>query len=223
MVVKWDGTWSNPASGGNTATTITASGISSLSDFAVGEVGADLTILKVGPTYATAGDPAGFDYVLTVHNAGPADNVTGFTVTDTLAGALTFQPLGSDGRCSSVGQVVTCTNVVGLADGADDLFVIHVTLRSAIPAGTVLTNTASVTTTGTNDPDTSNDTSIAATLVVVVPPAPTPTPTATASLADTRTAGPAIENLPVVSLIAAWAVLLLGLAVAGARRRAGRS
>jgi hypothetical protein len=223
VVVKWDGTWSSPASGANTATTITASGISSLSDFAVGEVGADLTIVKVGPTYATAGDPAGFDYTLTVHNAGPADNATGFTVTDTLAGALTFQPLGSDSRCSSVGQVVTCANVVGLADGADDLFVIHVTLGLAIPAGTVLTNTASVTTTGTNDPDTANDTSIAATLVVAVPPAPTPTPTATASLADTRLAGPAIESMPVVSLIAAWAVLLLGLAVAGARRRAARS
>ena len=135
VVVKWDGAWSSPASGGNTATTITASGISSLSDFAVGEVGADLTIVKVGPTYATAGDPAGFDYTLTVHNAGPADNVTGFTVTDTLAGALTFQPLGSDGRCSSVGQVVTCANVVGLADGADDLFVIHVTLGLGNPRG----------------------------------------------------------------------------------------
>ncbi len=157
IVAKWDGSWSLPTSGGNTATSITAYGMTSLSDFVVGEAAADLTITKDGPAFANAGDPAGFDYTLTVHNAGPADNVTGFTLTDTLPAALTYQSVGSDGRCAAVGQAVTCTNLVGLASGADDLFVVHVTLASTIDDGTILSNTASVASSGTNDPDASND------------------------------------------------------------------
>ncbi len=159
VVAKWDGSWTMPSSGANTATTVTASGMASLSEFAVGEAAADLTITKDGPALATAGDPAGFDYTLNVHNAGPADNVTGFTISDALPTGLTFQSLGSDIRCAAVGQVVTCTNLAGLAAGADDTFLIHVTLAATVNAGTALSNTATVTSSGTNDPDPSNDAS----------------------------------------------------------------
>ena len=161
IVGKWDGSWVAPIAGANTATTITALGLTSLSEFAVGEAAADLSISKGAPAFATAGDPAGFDYTLTVHNAGPADNLTGFTLSDTLPAGLTFQSLGSDARCAALGQVVTCTNGVGLANGGDDVFVVHVTLASTVDAGTLLSNTAVVATSGTNDPDPANNTDTA--------------------------------------------------------------
>ncbi|MEX0709901.1 MAG: hypothetical protein WD116_01710, partial [Chloroflexota bacterium] len=166
IVAKWDGAWTSPTSGANTATTITASGLTSLSQFAVGEPEADLTISKAGPASATAGVLAGFDYTLVVHNVGPGDNVGGFTVTDTLPAGVTFRALGSDGRCAAIGQVVTCTNAVGLIVDADDTFVIHVTLSSTVGAGTVLANSATVTSTATGDPDGSNDGSAVVSTVV---------------------------------------------------------
>jgi len=159
VVGKWDGSWALPVSGANTATAITAFGMTSLSEFAVGQGEADLLVSKDGPASAIAGDPAGFDYAITVHNAGAADNVSGFTVSDALAAGLTFRTLGSDSRCLAVGQQVTCTNATGLTAGADDAFVIHVTLASTVDAGTLLTNTALVTSTGTGDPNGANDTS----------------------------------------------------------------
>ena len=159
VVAKWDGAWVLPTSGANAATTITAFGLTSLSEFAVGQGEADLLVSKDGPASAIAGDPTGFDYTITVHNAGAADNVSGFTVGDTLATALSFRTVGSDSRCLAVGQIVTCTNATGLPAGADDVYVIHVTLSSTADAGTILTNTAVVTSTGTSDPNGSNNTS----------------------------------------------------------------
>ena len=41
---------------------------------------ADLSIAKTGPSTATAGDPAGFDYTISVTNHGPSDNAGGFKV-----------------------------------------------------------------------------------------------------------------------------------------------
>ncbi|MEX2135828.1 MAG: DUF11 domain-containing protein, partial [Chloroflexota bacterium] len=157
IVAKWDGAWTTPASGTNTATTIAAFGMTSLSEFAIGEAAADLLVSKAGPALVTAGYPAGFDYTLTVHNSGPSDNTGGFSVTDLLPAGLTFQSLGSDGRCVAIGQNVTCTNASGLTDDANDAFVIHVTLDSSVAAGTILANSAAVT--SANDPDGSNDAS----------------------------------------------------------------
>ena len=59
---------------------------------------ADLSVTKDAPATATAGDPAGFDYTLHVHNGGPSDNTGGFTVSDTLDSSLTFQTAGSSTR-----------------------------------------------------------------------------------------------------------------------------
>src|SRR5205814_733177 len=83
---------------------------------------ADLTIHKDGPTDATAGDPAGFDYTLTVTNNGPSDNAGGFTVTDALPAGTTFHAGGSDPRCSASGQSLTCLNATGLPAGQQDSF-----------------------------------------------------------------------------------------------------
>src|SRR5439155_26128555 len=117
---------------------------------------ADLSITKTGPTDATAGDPAGFDYLITVHNGGPSDNTGGFHVSDTLPTGTSF---ASGAGCTAAGQVVTCTNTTGLAAGADQAFTVHVTLASTVDSGTHLLNHASVTSDGTLDPAAANNTS----------------------------------------------------------------
>ena len=62
---------------------------------------ADLDIDKTAPLTATAGDPAGFDFSISVDNDGPSDNTGGFTVSDTLASGLTYVDALSDPRCSA--------------------------------------------------------------------------------------------------------------------------
>ena len=114
---------------------------------------ADLSVTKTAPATATAGDPAGFDYTLTVHNGGPSDNTGGFHVTDTLRPGLTFQTAGSSADCSARGQLVTCTNTTGLAAGANQAFTVHVTLASTVDSGTDLANSATVASDGTLDPN----------------------------------------------------------------------
>src|SRR6185436_9751161 len=93
---------------------------------------ADLSISKSGPATATAGDPAGFDYTLSVHNSGPSDNTGGYQVSDTLPTGLTFQPGASSTECSAAGQLVTCSEFTGLAAGANKAYTLHVTLASTV-------------------------------------------------------------------------------------------
>ncbi len=137
---------------------------------------ADLAITLTGPATATAGEPAGFDYVLTVTNGGPANQVGGFTVTDRLPDGLTFRPAGSDPACNASGQDVTCLHVAGLSIDENVSFSVHVFLVQTAPVGSALSNSASVTSDGTTDPDPSNDTSVvlvtAITGAIPVPPAP---------------------------------------------------
>src|SRR5207248_10492334 len=54
---------------------------------------ADLSIVKAGPASATMGDPAGFDYTLTVTNNGPPATSV-FTVTDVLPPGNSHQTAG---------------------------------------------------------------------------------------------------------------------------------
>ena len=152
---------STTASQTNTATVSSAvadpvSGNNTASDMNTVTTEADLSITKSGPVSATAGDPAGFDFVVTVHNGGPSDNTGGFTVSDTLDAGLTFQTVGSDSRCTAAGQDVTCANTTGLAAGANDRFTIHVTLASTVDSSVTLPNTASVASDGTTDPNVAN-------------------------------------------------------------------
>ena len=127
---------------------------------------ADLSITKTAPATATAGEPSGFDYTITVKNNGPSDNVGGFTVTDTLQSGLSFQTAGSDASCSASGQLVTCTHPAGLVDGDSATFTVHVKLASTVDSSVTLTNTASVASTGTTDPSSDNDTSDATSTAV---------------------------------------------------------
>src|SRR4029078_4992175 len=107
-----------------------------------------------------AGDPAGFDYTVKVHNAGPSDNVGGYTLTGTLPSGVVFDPSGD---CTGSGGSFTCSNSTGLAAAApDDSYTVHAkVLASACPGGTLatppcdgnVTATASVATASAGTPD----------------------------------------------------------------------
>jgi hypothetical protein len=92
-----------------------------------------------------------------VTNIGPAANAGGFTVTDVLPSGVSFSAAGSDPACNAVGQTVTCATVAGLANGAPKSFVVHVTVSGAVAHGTVLANTATTASVGTNDGNSSNN------------------------------------------------------------------
>ncbi len=120
---------------------------------------ADLSVTAAGPATATAGDPNGFDYVLTVTNNGPSDNTGGFTLTDVLPAGLAFSAAGSTAGASAAGQTVTYATASGLASGATATVTIHVTLASAAASDSTLSNFGTVASDGTTDPTPGNDTS----------------------------------------------------------------
>jgi hypothetical protein len=86
----------------------------------------------------TAGDSAGFDYTVKVHNAGPSDNVGGYTVSGSLPAGVTF---ASSATCSGTvgGSSFTCPGTAnsGIAFNATDTYTVHVKVAaSACPGGT---------------------------------------------------------------------------------------
>src|SRR5207302_667818 len=99
----------------------------------------------------------GFDYTLTVTNNGPSDNVGGFSVADTLPAGTVFDGPASDNRCALAAGVVTCTRAGGLANGGTDTFTVHVNVPASVADGTVLKNTADVSSNGTTDPVSADD------------------------------------------------------------------
>jgi hypothetical protein len=83
------------------------------------------------------------------------------TVSDTLPAVLTFDPSNSSLACSAVGQVVSCTpdDAVPATPGTNTVsFTIAVTVGGSVADGTVLENSASVST-DTPESDTTNNTS----------------------------------------------------------------
>jgi uncharacterized repeat protein (TIGR01451 family) len=153
----------DPAAGNN-CSTVTA------------EVVADLRVDKTAPTSAVAGDPAGFDYHVTVSNAGPLAQA--FTVTDTLPAVLTF--VGASAGCSQASGTVTCAGGP-LAAGGSASFDIHVRVPASAPDGTILHNVASVTGQAV-DPNLANNQAATTTTVV-----------AQTDLSVTKTAPSAVE------------------------------
>ena len=67
---------------------------------------ADLAITVTGPATTAGGIRAGLDYGLSIGNSGPADNVGGFTVTDSTPRRPDVPADGSDPACSASGQDV---------------------------------------------------------------------------------------------------------------------
>src|SRR5262245_48332752 len=89
-------------------------------------------------------------YTLTIRNVGN-QNATGVTVTDTIPANTTFDS-ASDGGTEGPTGVVTF-NIGDLAAGATVTRTVTVVVANPLPAGTVITNTATVADNGANGPD----------------------------------------------------------------------
>jgi uncharacterized repeat protein (TIGR01451 family) len=121
---------------------------------------ADLAVTKSGPSTVTAGN--NIAYTVTVTNNGSTD-AQGVTLTDTLPAGTTFvsesQGSGPAFNCTnpSVGGTgsVSCT-IATLPNGASATFTLTFNVNANVAGGTVLSNTASVSST-TNDPIASNN------------------------------------------------------------------
>ncbi len=118
------------------------------------ENSADLSIVKDGSGFATAGLP--YTWNLAIENAGPSD-AENVVVTDTLPVGTTFDAVSSDSRCTAADQVLTCV-VPTLAALASDTLTIVVDVDSDEAAGSGLLNEAAITS-DTDDPEPDNNTS----------------------------------------------------------------
>ena len=131
---------------------------------------ADLSAVKSGPATATAGTTV--TYTIAVANAGPS-NAAAATLTDTLPAGATFvsltQTSGPVFSCSTPavgsGGTVNCGSA-SFAAGATAGFSLVATAPAAAPNGTVLSNTATISST-TADPNGGNNSSTAATTLSV--------------------------------------------------------
>jgi uncharacterized repeat protein (TIGR01451 family) len=146
--------------------------------YAGAPVGADLGVIKSGPAQAAAG--ANVTYTIDVANGGP-ENAVNATLNDPLPDGTTFVSLTSlsGWQCTTpaVGSngVVNCVNT-SFPAGGDDTFTLVVNIVPQTPAGTFITNTATVSSQAF-DPNDENNSSSAATLV--------PEPTADLAVAKT--------------------------------------
>jgi uncharacterized repeat protein (TIGR01451 family) len=117
----------------------------------VGE--ADVAVSMLAPAAGqSAGDPAGFDYVVTVSNFGPSDEVGGYTVNGTLADGISFD--GGAG-CAAASVGFTCAGD-DLSAGSLHAFTIHARAAATMPAGQAAAS-VTVHSTGTPDPNPAND------------------------------------------------------------------
>lgn len=122
---------------------------------------ADLLVTKT-PSADPVAAGSTFKYAIKIENRGPSD-ASNVILTDTLPDGLTFSSTVSSPGCSATGQVVTC-NVGAIGSGSTTTPQIGVIVSESLSAGTVLSNTASVT---SNEPDpTPNDRSSTSTVTV---------------------------------------------------------
>jgi hypothetical protein len=117
--------------------------------------GADLAITATASGIRT-GETG--QYLLKVSNTGTATAVGPIKVIDMLPTGLTYaSAMGAGWRCTAVGQVVTCTTTASL--GAQKISSLTLNAGVKAKAGTVVTNTATVSSTAT-DPTPTNNTAI---------------------------------------------------------------
>jgi len=164
IVAKRDGAaWTQPTVLTRSATSIEAGGLTSFSEFVVGQPAADVGVLFVGsPEPVLVGGT--LTYTVTVQNAGPspASNVV---LTDLLPAGVAYQSvITSQGSCSQSNGTVTCA-LGGLAANATATVTLMVT---ASTPGTA-TNTVTITATET-DPQTLDNTASWTTTINPVPP-----------------------------------------------------
>ena len=138
-------------------------------------VDTDLGVTKTGPAQAAAGGDVA--YTITVANLGPID-ASDVVLTDPAPAGMTFVSLSQDSGppfdfCTTpaVGGsgTITCS-ISALAPSAGASFTVTFQIYPDTPAGTTVTNTATVDA-STPDPDSANDTAIAQTEVTFADPA----------------------------------------------------
>jgi uncharacterized repeat protein (TIGR01451 family) len=137
---------------------------------------ADLSVTKAdSPDPVTVGD--NLTYTVTVTNNGP-DPATSVTVTDNLPAETTFVSCSSTGGgvCGGSGNNRTVT-FASLASGESETITFVATVNCSVADGTVISNTATVSS-FTPDPDTTNNSATATTT------ASNPPPTITGAAAD---------------------------------------
>lgn len=123
---------------------------------------ADLSVVKTGPPTLVPGQNA--SYTLTASNAGPSTAVT-VALSDTLPAGTTFVSLASPGgwACSTpavgAGGALSCS-IASLAPLASGVFTLTVKLGAAVLSGTLVSNTATVSS-PTPDPTPGNNSSTA--------------------------------------------------------------
>ncbi|HZF09807.1 MAG TPA: ExeM/NucH family extracellular endonuclease [Thermoanaerobaculia bacterium] len=127
---------------------------------------ADLSVTKVDtPDPVTAG--TNLTYTITVTNAGPS-TAASVSLSDTLPAGTTFVSLASPGGWScttpSVGAGGTVSCSVGSLAAGSAVFTLVVAVGPAVTAGTVLSNTATASST-TSDPNPGNESGTATTTV----------------------------------------------------------
>ena len=177
-----------------TVTDTWASGLSNvtLNDWSlvvICDTDADLSVTKTGP--ATVGAGTQMTYSLVGHNDGPAA-VTAMEVVDVLPADVSFVSSTNPGCVGDGANPETVTCALGAVPGPGDvLFDITVDVAASVLNGTVLTNTA-VISSEVNDPVTANDTDTADTLVAAVAPI---TVTKTQISANPIVAGSGVGNL----------------------------
>ena len=174
----------------------------------------DMSITKTGsPDPVAAGGD--LTYTITVTNNGPSD-ANNVTVTDALPAGTTFgSTASSTGSCAGT-ATVTCT-IASIPNGASATITLVVHVDPTTPPGTVISNTASVSspaevTAATADPNPGNNSATATTTVAAaaeVPGSPTepgspatpgsPAGPVTAGVGAGSTAGAAAAAIPVVA------------------------
>lgn len=146
----------NPANNSATVTVVVA---------APGQ--ADLAVTKsVTPNPVLAGNTV--TYTISVTNNGPAPSVN-VTLADTFPasttfGAITANPPGTWTCPPPSGGTLSCTNPT-LAPSTSTIFTLTMTVISGTAPGTVITNTATVSSSTTTDPYSGNNTATATTVV----------------------------------------------------------
>lgn len=130
---------------------------------------ADMSITKVDtPDPVTAGET--LTYTITLNNAGPS-NAASVSLSDTLAAGTTFVSLSSPGGWSCTtpavgsGGTVSCSNAT-MATGSA-VFTLTVAVDGSVTAGTLITNTATVSS-STSDPNPGNESSTATSTVATI-------------------------------------------------------
>jgi uncharacterized repeat protein (TIGR01451 family) len=165
----------DPTPGNNSATATTT----------VGAGSADLSITKTGaPDPVVSG--SNLTYTITATNAGPSSAAT-VALDDTLPAGTTFVSLSSPGGWScttpAVGAAGTVSCSIATLAAGSAVFTLIVAVDPAATPGTVLSNTATVSTT-TTDPTPGNNSATTTTLVG----------TGSADLSITKTAAPEPVN-----------------------------